>query len=184
MIRHPIGRGLAILALIVAAAQPAAARQGQDPPPPPTTTPPAQVGPGSPIKLPDDLDRIKAALKRPNTIILTDTQVRFYSEIRAKFPSVEEMFRGVDLLYGPRQGGPAMTHAEYLSLVTPRETVASSGGILPTEMLQFAITNWLGQMLVRKALNEINNAKSEAEVQAIRDRISKELAALTAKGGG
>jgi len=40
----------------------------QQPPPPP----PAQT----PAKAPDDLDRIKAALKRPNTIILTDTQVR------------------------------------------------------------------------------------------------------------
>src|SRR5262245_49752920 len=99
----------------------------QSPPqqPPQTQTPP-------PPKSPDDLDRIKAALKRPNTIILTDTQVRFYVEIRAKYPSVEEMFRGVDLLYGPRAGGPAMTHAEYLSMVTPRDTIASSGGIKPT----------------------------------------------------
>jgi hypothetical protein len=133
---------------------------------------------------PDDLDRIKAALKRPNTIILTDTQVRFYVEIRAKYPSVEEMFRGVDLLHGPRAGGPAFTHAEYLSLVTPRDTIATSGGIKPTEALQFAVTNWLGQMLVRKALDEIANAKSEAEVEAIRERISKELAALTAGRGG
>ena len=143
----------------------------------PSQTPPA-------TKAPDDLDRIKAALKRPNTIILTDTQVRFYVEIRAKFPSVEDMFRGVDLLYGPRAGGPAMTHSEYLSMVTPKDTIASSGGIKPTEALQFAVTNWLGQMLVRKALEEINNAKSEAEVEAIRERISKELAALTAGRGG
>jgi len=137
-----------------------------------------------PPKAPDDLDRIKAALKRPNTIILSDTQVRFYVEIRAKFPSVEDMFRGVDVLHGPRAGGPAMTHAEYLSMVTPRDTIATSGGIKPTEMAQFAITNWLGQMLVRKALEEINNAKSEAEVEAIRERITRELAALTGRGGG
>jgi hypothetical protein len=135
-------------------------------------------------KSPDDLDRIKAALKRPNTLILTDTQVRFYVEIRAKFPSVEDMFRGVDVLHGPRAGGPAFTHAEYLSMVTPRDMIASSGGIKPTEVLQFAVTNWLGQMLVRKALEEISNAKSEAEVQEIRDRISRELAALTAGRGG
>ncbi len=144
--------------------------------------PPTQ--PPQAMKTPDDLDRIKAALKRPNTIILTDTQVRFYVEIRARFPSVEEMFRGVDLLYGPRAGGPAMTHAEYLSMVTPRDTIASSGGIKPTEALQFAVTNWLGQMLVRKALDEIANAKSEAEVQEIRDRITRELAALTGRSGG
>ena len=144
--------------------------------------PPTQ--PPQAAKAPDDLDRIKAALKRPNTIILTDTQVRFYVEIRARFPSVEEMFRGVDLLHGPRAGGPAMTHAEYLSMVTPRDTVATSGGIKPTEALQFAVTNWLGQMLVRKALDEIANAKSEAEVQEIRDRITRELAALTGRSGG
>jgi hypothetical protein len=144
---------------------------------PQSQTPPA-------AKPPDQLDRIKAALKRPNTIILTDNQVRFYVEIRERFPSVEEMFRGVDLLHGPRAGGPAMTHAEYLSMVTPRDTIATSGGIKPTEALQFAITNWLGQMLVRKALEEINNAKSEAEVEAIRERITRELAALTAGRGG
>lgn len=178
MARSRLTRGMALIAIIAAAIQPARAWQAQNPPPP---TPPPQTAPPN---TPDDLDRIKAALKRPNTIILTDTQVRFYAEIRARFPSVEEMFKGVDLLYGPRQGGPAMTHAEYLGMVTPRETVASSGGITPTEALQFAITNWLGQMLVRKALTEIANAKSEAEVQAIRDRISKELAALTGRGGG
>lgn len=146
--------------------------------------PPSQPQTQTPAKAPADLDRIKAALKRPNTIILTDTQVRFYVEIRARFPSVEEMFRGVDVLHGPRAGGPAFTHAEYLSMVTPRDTIATSGGIKPTEALQFAVTNWLGQMLIRKALDEINNAKSEAEVQEIRDRITRELAALTAGRGG
>ena len=168
-----LSRLAATLALLTVVT--ASVRAQQPPPPPPAQTP---------AKAPDDLDRIKAALKRPNTIILTDTQVRFYVEIRAKFPSVEEMFRGVDLLYGPRAGGPAMTHAEYLSMVTPRDTIATSGGIKPTEALQFAVTNWLGQMLIRKALDEINNAKSEAEVQEIRDRITRELAALTAGRGG
>ena len=149
----------------------------------PQAQPPTQT-PAPATKAPDDLDRIKAALKRPNTLILSDTQVRFYVEIRAKFPSVEDMFRGVDVLHGPRAGGPAFTHAEYLSMVTPRDMIASSGGIKPTEALQFAVTNWLGQMLVRKALEEINNAKSEAEVQEIRDRITRELAALTGRSGG
>jgi hypothetical protein len=170
MARSRFAATLALLSVM------AAGVRAQQPPPPP----PAQT----PTKAPDDLDRIKAALKRPNTIILTDTQVRFYVEIRARFPSVEEMFRGVDVLHGPRAGGPAFTHAEYLSMVTPRDTIASSGGIKPTEALQFAVTNWLGQMLIRKALDEINNAKSEAEVQEIRDRITRELAALTAGRGG
>jgi len=167
--------GVALLAVLAAGA-PAAASQTQTPPPAPPPVPRAQT--------PQELERIREALKRPNTIIMNDNQVRFYLEIRAKYPTVEEMFRGVDLLSGPRAGGPAFTHAEYLGMVTPRDMVASSGGIKPMEMLQFAVTNWLGQMLVRKALQEVHDAKNAGEIEKIRARIDKELAALTGKIGG
>jgi hypothetical protein len=167
--------GVALLAVLAAGA-PAAAGQTQAPPPAPPPVPRTQT--------PQELERIREALKRPNTIIMDDNQVRSYLEIRAKYPTVEEMFRGVDLLSGPRQGGPAFTHAEYLGMVTPRDMVASSGGIKPMEMLQFAVTNWLGQMLVRKALQEVHDAKSAGEIEKIRARIDKELAALTGKSGG
>jgi hypothetical protein len=137
-------------------------------------TPPAQT--------PQQLERIKAALARPNTLILTDSQVRFYVEVVEKWPSVEEMFRGVDLINGPTKRGAPMTHNEYLRMVTPREMV-STAGIKPGEMLQFAVTNWIGQMLVRKALEEIKNARDANEIQKIRDRIDRELAALIGRGG-
>lgn len=167
--------GVALLA-VLAAGVPAATGQ--------TQTPPADQAPPVPrAQTPQELERIREALKRPNTIIMNDNQVRFYLEIRAKYPTVEEMFRGVDLLSGPRQGGPAFTHAEYLGMVTPREIVGS-GGIKPAEILQFAVTNWLGQMLVRKALQEVHDAKSAGEIEKIRARIDKELAALTGKIGG
>ncbi len=135
-----------------------------------------------PTQTPQQLERIKTALARPNTLILTDGQVRFYAEVVAKWPSVEEMFRGVDLLNGPTKRGAPMTHAEYLGMVTPREMV-SSAGIKPGEMLQFVVTNWIGQMLVRKALEEIKNARDANEIQKIRDRIDRELAALIGRGG-
>ncbi len=176
--------GVVFTAMLTAAIHPlwaeAAGAQATTAPPPP---PPAQEQ-TPPPRPPEELDRIKAALSRPNTIILTEPQVKFYVEIRAKFPTVEDMFRGVDLVYGPTRGGAPMTHAEYLSMVTPREMVATSGGIKPAEMLQFAVTNWVGQMLVRKALEEIRNARDEREIQQIRERIDRELAALTGRGGG
>ena len=177
MPRMPVVSLVLASALLAAGAGPAWARQTPPPTPPPQTqTPP-------PAQTPQDLERIKAALNRPTTIILNEPQVKFYLEIRAKYPTVEDMFRGVDLLNGATRGGAAFTHAEYLSMVTPREMIASSGGIKPSEMLQFAITNYFGQMLIRKALEEIRNARDEAEIQRIRDRIDRELAALMGKGG-
>jgi hypothetical protein len=134
------------------------------------------------VQTSQDLDRIKAALARPNTLILTDSQVRFYVEVVEKWPSVEEMFRGVDLINGPTRRGAPMTHAEYLGMVTPKE-MHGSAGIKPGELLQFAVTNWFGQMLVRKALEEIRNARDANEIQKIRDRIDRELAALIGRGG-
>jgi len=67
-------------------------------------------------------------------------------------------------------------------MVTPKE-MNSSGGITAMETLQFAFTNWLGQSLVKKAIEDLRNAKSEREVQEIRDRIDRELAALRPPGG-
>ena len=44
--------------------------------------------------------------------------------------------------------------------------------------LEFAFTNWLGQALVKRAFEDLQKAKSEREMQDIRDRIDRELATL------
>jgi hypothetical protein len=73
-----------------------------------------------------------------------------------------------------------MRHAEYLNMVTPQE-LYGSGGIRAYELLQGAIVNWLGKALIRKAIDELRDARTEREVQEIRARIERELAAL--RGG-
>jgi hypothetical protein len=168
-------RGGVMAALMAAAVLPARAGQGQTSPPPTQSQnpPPTQA---------QELDRIKAALARPTTLVLNEPQVKFYLEIRAKYPTVEEMFRGVDLINGPTRGGAVMTHNEYLSMVTPRDMYGPAG-IKAGEVLQMAITNFFGQMLLRKAIQEIGEAKTEGEVRRIRERIDRELAALLGKGG-
>jgi hypothetical protein len=70
-----------------------------------------------------------------------------------------------------------MSHQEFLDLINPKE-LHSTAGITPAEMLQFAMTNWLGQSLIKKALDDVRNARTEKEVQEIRERIDRELAAL------
>ena len=73
-----------------------------------------------------------------------------------------------------------MTHNEFLGMVTPRE-MYSTAGIRPTEMLQSAIVNWLGHALIKKGWKELSEARSEREINEIRARIDRELAAL--RGG-
>lgn len=124
-----------------------------------------------------ELSRIKRALANGPAIKLTDQQLRFYVEILAKMPTFAEYSKGYDFINGPTKRGDPMTHQEYLDLVTPKE-LHSSGGITAPEMLQFAVTNWLGKTLIQKALDDVSHAKDEHEIQQIRERINRELEAL------
>jgi hypothetical protein len=129
-----------------------------------------------------DVERIQRNLKLPLTLKLDEQQLRYYVQILAKQQTFSQFAKGYDWKNGATMGGNPMTHAEFLSMVTPREFY-SSGGITATELLQGAIVNWLGQALIKRALNDISNAHGEKELQEIRDRIDRELAMLK-KGGG
>jgi hypothetical protein len=112
---------------------------------------------------------------------LDDRQFRYYVQILAKQQAFSQFTKGYNWKDGATRGGNPMTHQEFLNMVTPKE-MYSSAGITPTDLLQFSITNWLGQALIKKALNDIGNARTERELREIRDRIDRELALL--RGGG
>jgi hypothetical protein len=135
----------------------------------------ADQKPKDPV-LPVDVEKIKKALEKPDVLVLDDSQLRFYATVTAKVPSFEDFVGDFDLRNGPvpRAG---MTHQEFLNMVTPKE-LYSSAGITAPEMLQFAITNWAAQQVIKKGLQEIRQARTEREIRAIRDRINRELAAL------
>jgi hypothetical protein len=128
-----------------------------------------------------DLERVKAQLNRAPVLKLDDNQLRFYVEVIGKQPSIADVIGSYDLINGPTKRGAPMTHQEFLNMVTPQEFYGSQG-IKSYELLQFALTNWLGQQLIKKAIEDIRIANSEREVEEIRARINRELAAL--KGGG
>jgi hypothetical protein len=151
---------------------------GQTPAPP--TGAPAAGAPSTNLS-PAQLDRIRHSLSQGQDLLnLDDRQLRFYLEIVAKAPTFADYVKGYDFLNGPTKRGDPMSHKEFLNLVTPKE-MYSSAGITPVEQLQFAVTNALGQALIRKALDDIKNAKDEREVEEIRQRIDQELAALNGK---
>ena len=128
-----------------------------------------------------DLERVKAQLNRAPVLKLDDNQLRFYVEVIGKQPSIADVIGSYDLINGPTRRGAPMTHQEFLNMVTPQEFYGSQG-IKSYELLQFALTNWLGQQIIKKAIEDLRNAKSDREVAEIRARIDRELAAL--KGGG
>lgn len=156
-----------IALLLVAGLSPAALAAAAPPDDQTTTTPDSELA------------RIRRALAVDPALVLNDDQLRFYVEILAKQPSFAEHLRGYDLLQGATRGGNPMTHQEYLRLVTPRE-LYSTGGIRPVEMLQFALTNWLGKALINRALEDLQHARTEREIREIRERINAELEALKA----
>jgi hypothetical protein len=161
---------LASFVLAVVVLWPAAAfAQTQDPPPPPPTSQPPST--------PPNLDRIREQVGKPPQLVIDNGQLRIYVEIIGKWPRFDELVKDYDLRHGPTPRGAVMTHAEFLQMVTPRE-MYSSAGIRPTEMLQMAIVNWVGKALVLKGLEAIRNARSEREIEEIRARIDRELAAL------
>jgi hypothetical protein len=141
----------------------------------PATPPPAASQAAS------DLERVKAQLNRAPVLKLEDNQLRFYVEVVAKQPTIADVIGSYDLMNGPTRRGAPMTHQEFLNMVTPQEFYGSQG-IKSHELLQFALTNWLGQQIIKKAIEDIRNATSDREVEEIRARINRELAAL--KGGG
>jgi hypothetical protein len=153
---------------------------------------PAAAPPPAPAKPPDlavttvpeapvtqrQLERIQRSLNQPSTLNLDDRQIRFYLEIIGRMPTFAEYARGYDFLNGPVKGGNPMSHQEFLNLVNPKE-LYSSGGITATDQLQWAVTNWIGQTLIKRALDELKTARTEREVMQIRERIDRELEALT-----
>ena len=182
------GRLVRLLALALAtgfAIPAAAAAQGQ-PQPGSSSQPQSQsqsspAQPASAAQTASELERVKALLNRAPVLKLDDQQLRFYVEVVAKQPSIADMIGTYDLMNGPTKRGAPFTHQEFLNMVTPQE-LYGSGGIKAHELLQFAVTNWLGQQIIKRAIEDLKNARTEREVQEIRARIDRELAAL--RGGG
>ena len=154
-----------------------------------TQAPPATARPDPQVKPPGDpaedqaLDRIRKGLEKPPSRLLQDERLRFYALVIAKEPTIEQIIGSYDLKYGPTRGGNPMSHQEFLNMVTPREMYGSAG-VRPAELLQFALVNWAGQAIIKRGIEALHKAKSERELQEIRDRIDKELEALRRRGGG
>lgn len=133
---------------------------------------------------PVDIERVKEQAEQVPAVKLDDQQIRFYVLVVAKEPDfVEKWAKDYDFRNGPTRRGAAMSYNEFVNMVTPKELNelfgATSGSSFA--MFQAALMNAAGQTLVKKALRDLHDARNEREVQAIRQRIDQELAALLGK---
>jgi len=172
---------LTVVALVgVLSGAPAALAQTQTPPPIPSPQPSPRPAQNPPPATPStNLDNIKNALSHPPALNLAGDKMRFYLEVYGKQPQFWSFVGSYDLQNGPVKHS-TMTGQEFLNMMRPQQ-LYSSAGITAPELLQFAITNIAAQALIRNAVRDIRNAKTEAEVREIRARIDRELRAL--KGG-
>ena len=162
----------AILLAIAAGVTPVAAQTAGTP------TAPATGAAVDPPITDSDFARIRRAVSAAPAVNLDERQIAFYVEILAKQPRFADFAKGYDFMNGPTKRGNPMTHQEFVDMVTPK-IMNSSAGITALDTLQFAFTNWLGQALIKKALDDVRQAKTEAELQTIRERINRELEAIT-----
>jgi hypothetical protein len=142
---------------------------------------PAQASPST-TTYPVDIERIQEAVQRQPAVKLDDHQLRFYVLVLAKEPNfVADFAKNYDFRNGPTKRGAAMSNSEFLNMVTPRELTELLGSTSGSSfaMFQSALMNAGAQALIKKAIKEIGEARNEREVRAIRERIERELAALS-----
>lgn len=164
-----------------AAAQSASQSPSLLPAIPPAVQNPAAAPPAPPSEPPTDVDLVRKGLSFQPNLSFREDRLRFYTSTKASAEPATQTFaeyaKGYDFWHGATKGGNPMSHQEFVNMVTPRE-LYGSGGIQAIELLQFAFTNWLGQTLVKRGLEELKEARSEQEAKEIRERIQRELTIL------
>ena len=129
-----------------------------------------RAAPRSPPRTPTpDLERIKTVAQPRSCAEDRRNKLVFYRRRSSrKLPTFREFIGDYDLMNGPTRGGNPMTHQEFLNMVTPKE-MYGSGGIRPTEMLQFALVNWLGQALIKKGARRASAKRANDEIEIAAD---------------
>jgi hypothetical protein len=164
---------LTVVVLVAVSALPAWARQDEAGPPP--GVPPAQASPIDPDALPVDVDRIQRVLSQPPAINPSGVRPVFRVEVFGRKPTIEDIL-GPDFLKGPTPAG-AMTHQEFLDLVTPKD-VQGYAAFDNKQGMIVAATSFALQWALRQAVQKFQDARSARQKEAARKEVDEALAAL------
>jgi hypothetical protein len=168
----------------------ATVEQGTAPQSPPQRSTPSPQKPQpetpkvDPAVLPVSLDRIQRALESTPKLRFDDTDKPvFRVEVFGDKPTIDDIL-GPDWARGPVKHG-AMTHQEFLNLVTPKD-VQGYAAFSNTEGATVAATSFLLQWTLQKAIRKYNETTDEraraAAKQEVLDALN-ELEKARAKAG-
>jgi hypothetical protein len=161
-----------VLALGWAAA--ASAQQKEDAPPPSSTEQPEPT-PLDPDALPVDIRRIQKALSRVPVIRPDNVRPVFRVQVFSRSPTIDDIL-GPNWRQGPTPLG-AMTHQEFLDLVTPTD-VKGYAAFDNKQAAVVAATSFALKLAVTKAMQKLDEARTERQKENARKEVQEALAAL------
>ena len=128
-----------------------------------------------PDALPVNIDRIQRRLSRPPAIRPELARPVFRIEVFGRNPTIDEIL-GPNWRSGPTPLG-AMTHQEFLSVVTPKDVQGyaafDNGQALTVSATSFAL-HWA----LRQAVRKLDDSRTERPKEAARTEVDDALAAL------
>jgi hypothetical protein len=136
---------------------------------------PAAAAPDSAADLPVSLARIREKLSRPPAIQLKGDRQVFRVEVLGRKPTIEDIL-GPDYLKGPVPNG-AMTHQEFLNMVTPKD-YQGYAAFNNREAMTVAATSIALQWALQRAIHKFETAKQDREREAARKEVQDALAEL------
>jgi hypothetical protein len=162
-----------IVLLLLIVQRTSAFAQQEDPSAP--AAPAADPAPIDPDALPVNLERIQKAVSRPAAIKTESTRPVFRVQVFSRSPTIDDIL-GPDWRKGPTPLG-AMTHQEFLDIVTPND-VKGYAAFDNKQALVVAATSFALKWAVQKALDKLDQARTDRQKEAARKEVDEALAAL------
>jgi len=162
-----------VLALLLLALQQTAAFAQQEGPavPAPAVDPTAIDADALPV----NLQRIQKAVSRPAAINPENGRPVFRVQVFSRNPTIDDIL-GPNWRKGPTPLG-AMTHQEFLDIVTPND-VKGYAAFDNRQGLIVAATSFALKWAVQKALDKLDQAKTERQREEARKEVDEALATL------
>jgi hypothetical protein len=129
----------------------------------------------NPDALPVDIDKIQRAISRPPAIRPESSRPVFRIQVFSRKPTIDDIL-GPDWRKGPTPAG-AMTHQEFLNLVTPKD-VQGYAAFDNKQAVTVAATSFALQWALKQAMRKFDDARTERQKQAARKEVDDALAAL------
>ncbi len=164
-----------VMALALGCTAAVSAQQKEDAPAPSSDQSETAPTPINPDALPVSFSRIQKALSRAPVIRPESVRPVFRVQVFSRSPTIDDIL-GPNWRQGPTPLG-AMTHQEFLDLVTPND-VKGYAAFDNKQAAVVAATSFALKWAVTTAMKKLDEAITERQKEAARKEVAEALAAL------